>query len=129
MAGSITTKRIYLPTARTDGARILVDRLWPRGVRREDAFIDFWAKEVSPSTELRKWYQHDHKKWPSFRKKYWAELDTHAPDKFDRITELLNSGDITLVFSSKEENLNNARALKEYLEEKLYRELQSNPSQ
>ena len=109
------TKRIYEKPARSDGRRILVDRLWPRGVSKSSASIDGWAKEVAPSHELRRWYHHDPQKWPEFRRRYFAELDSNA----DRVAELrasLGKATATLVFSSTETNLNNATALKEYLE-------------
>ncbi len=111
----IRTKRIYEDSSPADGRRILVDRLWPRGVAKSDAQIEFWAKSVSPSTELRRWYRHDPGKWSEFRRRYFAELDSNA----EGVSELrahLGSGTVTLVFSSKETGLNNASALKDYLE-------------
>ena len=109
------TKRIYEKPARSDGRRILVDRLWPRGVSKSSASIDVWAKEVAPSHELRRWYQHDPQKWPEFRRRYFAELESNT----DRVAELranLGKGPATLVFSSREARLNNATALQEFLE-------------
>ena len=111
----LRTKRIYEGSASADGRRILVDRLWPRGVAKAVAKIDFWAKAVAPSNELRKWYGHDPDKWDRFRQRYFDELDANT----EAIAELrthLASGTVTLVFSSKETRLNNASALKEYLE-------------
>ncbi len=111
----LRTKRIYEGSASADGRRILVDRLWPRGVAKAVAKIDFWAKAVAPSNELRKWYGHDPDKWDQFRQRYFDELDANT----EAIAELrthLESGTVTLVFSSKETRLNNASALKEYLE-------------
>ena len=107
-------KRVYDDPAKSDGQRILVDRLWPRGVSKENAKIDFWAKETSPSNELRRWYQHDPEKWPEFRRRYFKEL-TQNPDAVAELRANLGSGTVTLIFSSKETRLNNARALVEYL--------------
>ncbi len=112
---TLRTKRIYEGYARSDGRRVLIDRLWPRGVSKTEARIDFWAKYVSPSQELRRWYQHDPEKWLEFRRRYFAELDANSSG----LTELraqLGGGTATLLFSSKEERLNNAAALLEYLE-------------
>jgi uncharacterized protein YeaO (DUF488 family) len=111
----ITTKRIYESATTNDGTRILVDRLWPRGVKKENARIDFWAKELAPSNELRKWFQHDHEKWEEFRTRYWAELDAQPSDAMTELKDNVKAGRVTFVFGSKEEDLNNARALKEYL--------------
>ena len=107
-------KRVYENSEPSDGRRILVDRLWPRGVSKQEAAIDFWAKEIAPSHELRRWYQHDSEKWPEFRRRYFAELDSHR----EAVAELrasLGEGTVTLVFASRETELNNASALKEFL--------------
>ena len=111
----IRTKRVYAEPAPSDGKRILIDRLWPRGVSKEAAQIDFWAKVVAPSNELRRWYQHDPAKWEAFRDRYFAELDSN-PEGVLALRRELDSGPATLVFSSEEERLNNASALREYLE-------------
>lgn len=111
----ILTKRIYDRSAAADGRRILVDRLWPRGIAKDKAKIDFWAKSVSPSNELRKWYGHDPDKWDEFRNRYFEELDAN-PDGVAEIRSHLGSGTVTLLFSSREMRLNNASVLKEYLE-------------
>ncbi len=111
----LRTKRIYDEPARSDGRRILIDRLWPRGVSKEAAQINFWAKAVAPSNELRQWYQHDSSKWAEFRDRYFAELDSN-PEGVAELRSQLGSGVVTLLFSSKEERLNNASALREYLE-------------
>jgi uncharacterized protein YeaO (DUF488 family) len=111
----IRTKRIYEPAARTDGRRILIDRLWPRGVSKEAARIDYWARPVAPSDELRRWYRHDPAKWAEFRRRYFAELDANH-DGIEALRDQLGKGTATLIFGSKEEELNNATALKEYLE-------------
>ncbi len=112
---TLRTKRVYEPPAPSDGRRILVDRLWPRGVSKSSASIDVWAKEIAPSHELRRWYQHDSQKWPEFRRRYFAELEA----KEKPLSELwagLGEGTVTLVFSSRETELNNAAVLKEFLE-------------
>ena len=111
----IRTKRIYEKPARSDGRRILIDRLWPRGVSKDTAQLDFWAKSVAPSDELRRWYQHDPSKWDEFRKRYFAELNAN-PDGLTELFENLGAGTVTLLFASKEEQLNNAAALRDYLE-------------
>jgi len=111
------TKRIYEAASPEDGNRILIDRLWPRGVSKEKAAIDYWARDAAPSNELRKWYGHDHAKWPEFRTRYFAELDA-TPDAVQALREALLPGLNTIVFASKEEDLNNARALVEYFEER-----------
>jgi uncharacterized protein YeaO (DUF488 family) len=118
MAGrsvQLRTKRIYDEPSRSDGRRILVDRLWPRGVSKDAAKIDFWAKSTAVSNELRRWYQHDAAKWPKFRGRYFAELDAN-PEGLAELLSQLDGHTATLVFSSKEESLNNASALREYLE-------------
>ena len=111
----LRTKRIYEDPAKSDGRRILVDRLWPRGISKAIAKIEFWAKDISPSNELRRWYQHDPEKWPEFRRRYFKEL-AQNPDGVAELRANLGKGTVTLVFSSKELKLNNASALAEYLE-------------
>ncbi len=111
----IKIKRVYDPPSKDDGKRILVDRLWPRGLSKEKARIDTWAKEAGPSTDLRKWFNHDPGKWAEFRKRFFAELS----GKQEVVDELVNSarkGTITLLFGSKEQTYNNATALKEYID-------------
>jgi len=115
---TIQTKRIYERPGKADGVRILVDRIWPRGVSKEKANIAYWAKDIAPSNELRKWYRHDHEKWDEFRNRYFEELDQNT----DGIKELLKhfrGETVTFVFSSKELNLNNAAALKAYIEKRI----------
>lgn len=111
----LRAKRVYDAPAGADGRRILVDRLWPRGLSKSKAKIDFWAKSVAPSTALRKWYGHDPDKWKEFRRRYFAELD-HNPEGVAELKAHLGKGTVTLLFSSKETRLNNAGALREYLE-------------
>ena len=111
----IQTKRIYDPPSRSDGRRILIDRLWPRGLSKTAARIDFWAKSVAASSKLRRWYGHEPGKWPEFRRRYFAELDAN-PAGLAELRARLGSGAVTLLFGSKETRLNNASALAEYLQ-------------
>ncbi|MDR0372086.1 MAG: DUF488 family protein [Nitrososphaerota archaeon] len=111
----IILKRAYEKPSPEDGKRILVERLWPRGLKKEQAKIDQWPKEITPSSELRKWYSHDPDKWVEFKKRYWAELDSKR-DVTAEVAEEAKSRRITFVFGSKEEKYNNATALKEYIE-------------
>lgn len=112
---TIQIKRVYEEPEDADGHRILVDRLWARGLSKEKAQVDVWVKEIAPSTELRRWYGHDPKKWTEFKSRYAAELDAN-PDKVEEILGEVRMGIVTFLYSSKEEQLNNAVALKEYIE-------------
>lgn len=111
----IQVKRVYETPSPADGQRILVDRLWPRGIAKATAKIDLWMKEIAPSTSLRQWYAHDPQKWQEFKRKYFAELEA-TPDTLNAFRKQLSKGQITFLFSSKETRLNNAFALKEYIE-------------
>jgi len=113
----IKVKRIYDAPAAGDGFRVLVDRLWPRGLSKEKAKVDLWLKEISPSNELRQWYGHDPEKWAEFKKKYLKEIEDQGA-AFDLILKKSKAGTVTFLFSSKEEKLNNAQALKEFVESK-----------
>jgi uncharacterized protein YeaO (DUF488 family) len=117
----IRTKRIYEPAAPDDRFRVLADRLWPRGLTKELARVDLWLRELAPSTELRKWFQHDPASWDEFRRRYFAELDG-KPELVGEILEQVRWEPITLVFSSQEARYNNAIALKEYLEKRVVEE-------
>jgi uncharacterized protein YeaO (DUF488 family) len=111
----VKIKRVYDQVSPSDGKRILVDRLWPRGIKKEAAAIDEWLKDIAPSTELRKWYSHDPAKWGEFKKRYKIELK----DKIgiiDRLRQESKKLTITLLFSTKAMELNNAVALKEFIE-------------
>jgi uncharacterized protein YeaO (DUF488 family) len=110
----IYVKRVYDRAASEDGFRILVDRLWPRGLSKATAKIDLWLKSAAPSNELRKWYQHDPEKWPEFKQRYFAELDSNE-DAVDEIIGHLKKGRVCFLYSSKESRYNNAVALKDYL--------------
>ena len=114
----IQMKRAYDKPDDSDGERFLVDRLWPRGVTKAALAVVAWVKDVSPSTELRNWYGHDPAKWNEFRKRYFRDLEK-APAAWEPLLEAARKGAITLVYSSKETELNNAAALREFLEAKL----------
>jgi uncharacterized protein YeaO (DUF488 family) len=111
----IRLKRAYEPPERTDGFRVLVDRLWPRGLTKSSARIDLWLKELGPSTALRNWFSHDPSRWESFRARYFRELEKR-PEAVQQLDEHLRRGAVTLVFAAKDPEYNNAVALKEYIE-------------
>jgi uncharacterized protein YeaO (DUF488 family) len=111
----IQIKRVYDPVAPEDGYRFLVDRLWPRGIKIESLALYTWIKDVAPSDSLRNWYAHDPVKWDEFCRRYFAELDG-KPETWQVILDTAGQGNVTLLFSSKEVKLNNAVALKQYLE-------------
>jgi len=113
-ADHIKLKRAYESPAPDDGTRILIDRLWPRGVKKADAAIDEWMKDIAPSTGLRKWFGHDPARWQEFRRRYQSEIRQH-PDEFDRLRTLAQHGRITLVFSAHDEIHNDAVVLKDLL--------------
>lgn len=107
-------KRIYEAASEDDGFRILVDRLWPRGLRKEKAKVNLWLKEIAPSNDLRKWFSHDPGKWEEFKERYFEELEDKK-DLIDLILKKTEEGKITLLYQAKDEKFNNAIALKEYL--------------
>lgn len=111
----IRLKRAYDPPAPEDGERILVERLWPRGISKERAAINLWMKEIAPSTELRKWFGHDPAKWEEFRRRYRAELAEH-PEQVSELREKSRHGVVTLVYAARDEARNSAIVLREYLE-------------
>ena len=108
-------KRAYEPPTPDDGERILVERLWPRGLTKAKAKIDLWMKEISPSPELRKWYSHEVAKWKEFQKRYRQELKGHK-EQVESLRKKAKSGVVTLVYAAKDDAHNSARVLKEYLE-------------
>ncbi len=111
----ISLKRAYEPPARSDGCRILVERLWPRGLSKQNAKIDLWPKEAAPSTELRRWFNHQPDKWAEFKRRYFEELRARR-ESLEPIFERVRAGRVTFVFASRESRFNNAVALKEYVE-------------
>lgn len=111
----IGVKRVYEAPAQADGVRILVDRLWPRGLSKAAARVDTWMKDIAPSTELRQWYGHDPEKWAEFRRRYFAELEAKSA-LVDQLQEHIAESSVTLLYGSKENELNNAVALREYLQ-------------
>jgi uncharacterized protein YeaO (DUF488 family) len=118
----IKTKRIYndLKGADDNSFRILVDRLWPRGLGKDQVKIDHWEKDIAPSNPLRKWFRHDEDKWIEFKRRYFKELENNSDSVhaiIDKIKE--HEGSVTLLFGAKNENLNNATALKEFLEKRI----------
>jgi len=111
----VKTKRVYERAASTDGARFLVDRVWPRGVRKTSLHIEAWLKDVAPSDALRHWFGHDPKKWDEFRRRYFRELEAN-PDAVKPLLDAMRQGAITLVYGAHDTEHNNAVALKSYLE-------------
>lgn len=111
---SVHIKRAYEDPAPEDGYRVLIDRLWPRGVAKDEAKIDEWMKALAPSTELRRWFAHDPARWDGFRTRYFRELDAH-PDEVAELRNLVKKRHVTLVYAAKDEAHNNAVALTEYL--------------
>jgi len=116
----IMLKRAYDPISRADGRRVLVERLWPRGLSKARLGVDDWLKEVGPSTSLRKWFGHDPKKWDTFRRRYARELDSRQ-DAWRPIVSAARRGRVTLVYSSHDTEHNNAVALQDYLRAKMRR--------
>jgi uncharacterized protein YeaO (DUF488 family) len=110
----IKLKRAYDRASKDDGVRYLVERLWPRGMKKTQLHVDGWLKEVAPSPELRKWFGHDPKKWPQFRRRYFKELKAHE-QSLEPLVQAARKGPVTLVFSSHDTEHNAAVALREYL--------------
>ncbi len=106
---SVSIKRIYETPESTDGMRVLVDRLWPRGVTKDEASIDLWMKDVAPSTELRKWYGHDPEKWPEFQERYRFELEGNPA--LAELQKLSRKEKVTLIYAAKDENHSHALVL------------------
>lgn len=111
---NVKLKRAYDLPSRSDGKRVLIDRLWPRGVKKTEAKIDEWMKDIAPSTKLRKWFGHEPARWPEFRRRYEAEVRDH-PEQLERLRMLAREGPLTLVFSAHDEDHNDAVVLRELI--------------
>jgi uncharacterized protein YeaO (DUF488 family) len=111
----IHLKRAYDERSQSDGFRILVERLWPRGLTKERAAVDLWLKDIAPSPALRRWYGHDPAKWEEFQKRYWKELDANQ-DAVAELRQKLRKGPATFVYAARDEEHNSALILREYLE-------------
>jgi uncharacterized protein YeaO (DUF488 family) len=120
----IRLKRAYEPPAKGDGTRILIDRLWPRGVTKEEAAIDHWLQDIAPSTELRRWFGHDVNLWTEFQRRYTAELKHHG-EQLDELLRMARKGPVTLVFGARDEEHNDAVVLKHVLLEHAKRRIPS----
>ena len=114
----LRTKRVYEDPDSDDGLRILVDRLWPRGLSKEKADVNFWLKDIAPSTELRKWFSHNPQKWDEFKNRYYQELDTKK-NMVDFILSKEKMSMVTLLYGAKSTEYNNAVALENYLKYKI----------
>lgn len=114
----IRVKRAHELPAEDDGQRVLVDRVWPRGLSKDKLQLDDRLPEIAPSPELRRWFAHDPKKWPEFQKRYWQELDEN-PEPVEKLLAIARETRLTLVFAAKDTEHNNAQALKAYLERRL----------
>ena len=116
----IRIKRAYDPPEAGDGQRFLVDRIWPRGIKKENLKLEGWLKEAAPSDELRRWFGHAEERWPEFKRRYRVELESQ-PEALQPLLEAARAGDIILVYGARDEQHNNAVVLKAYLEETLAR--------
>lgn len=123
----IQTKRVYEPPVRSDGKRFLVDRLWPRGVKKEALKMDGWVKDVAPSGALRRWFNHDPARWKEFERRYRAELASE-PEAWRSLVDAATIGDLTLLFSAHDVQHNNAVVLKAYLDQRVKRRPGSRPA-
>lgn len=115
----ITIKRIYEPFSTEDGWRVLIDRLWPRGLTHEEAHIDDWQKEFAPSTELRQWFHHEDTKWEEFRKRYFVELMTRQTDILDYYNSLKKYTLVTFLYAAHDESHNNAVVFLEFIKTRI----------
>lgn len=123
----LSIKRAYDPPAKADGVRILVDRVWPRGIRKDEAQIIAWLKDVAPSTGLRKWFGHDPERWPEFRKRYRTELKEN-PEAVRELRNAIGKGPATLVYGAKDTEHNQAVVLQELLTRKAARKRPGKPA-
>ncbi|MEO8157511.1 MAG: DUF488 family protein [Betaproteobacteria bacterium] len=111
----ISIKRVYAPVLPQDGYRILVDRLWPRGLAKASAHVDLWMKDIGPSDALRRWFDHDPKRWQSFRARYFRELDSYGGELVATVLLYAQAGRVTLLYAVRDERHNQALALNDYL--------------
>jgi uncharacterized protein YeaO (DUF488 family) len=116
----IKIKRVYDPPSADDGIRYLVDRLWPRGIRKEALMLDGWFRELAPADELRRAFHHKAERWEEFQQRYWQDLE-NRPETWKPIVEVAQKEDITLLYSARDREHNNALALKNFLDRKMYR--------
>lgn len=112
----VALKRVYEPPSDADGTRVLVDRLWPRGLSKDKACVDLWLKEIAPTTQLRQWFGHDPQKWAEFQRRYRAELEAN-PETVSMLKDALSKGPATLVYGARDETHNDAVVLADYLSE------------
>ena len=112
---NIAIKRVYEPAAESDGFRILIDRIWPRGLSKDQSHIDLWLKDIAPSTALRKWFGHSPAKWSEFNSKYCSEIDEHS-EEVEIIRKHMKEGPVTLIYAAKDTQHNNAIVLKRYIQ-------------
>lgn len=112
----IRIKRVYQEASEDDGLRILIDRLWPRGIKKEEAAVDLWLKDIAPSTELRKWFNHEVEKWPAFKKAYLKEVKS-KPETLQLLKDKAKEQNITLIYAAKDEKHNDAVVLQEFLKQ------------
>lgn len=114
MKSQVMTKRVYEPASPQDGTRVLVDRIWPRGFRKEAGALDLWLKEIAPSTELRKWYGHKPERWPEFKRRYEEELADRQAE-LQNLKGLVRKGPVTLLYAAHDGERSNAEVLRQYL--------------
>jgi uncharacterized protein YeaO (DUF488 family) len=117
---AILIKRVYEPASRADGRRILVERLWPRGIKKSDLEMDTWQKDVAPSTALRQWFGHKTPRWPEFRRRYQAELNSN-PAAWQPVLDATKEGTVTLLYSAQDVEHNSAVVLRDYLVRRLHK--------
>ena len=119
-------KRAYEPAAQNDGKRFLVERLWPRGVKKDELRLDAWLKDIAPSAGLRKWYSHDVSKWPEFQRRYRDELSQNS-EAWTPILQAAHKGTVTLIYAAHDTEHNSAAVLCNYLEKRMHRKRTANP--
>jgi len=123
----VRTKRIYEKPVRRDGYRVLVDRLWPRGIKRETAALDEWLRDIAPTTQLREWFAHEPGRWSAFRDRYLMELGTHAP-LLDALRERATRQRVTLLYAARDKQLNHAVVLEEAIRKRSVRSAAAEPT-